>query len=204
MQLDRKTLEAFRRGEQEALALLYRQHVGAIEMLARAGFSFESKGRPITFRGYPSLHAQQNLVQETFVRAFAPAARASFDGISPFGAYLRRIAQNIVIDSFRGRAAEQDTPITGRQFEETTDAIVDPGPDPEERLRRDGLIHAVREFVGKLPERERKLVALRFEEGLGQEEVARKLRVGRSTVRTLERRVRSRLHKALRALGGRA
>jgi len=184
--------------------LLYHQHVSEIEVLARAGFSFDSKGSSVTFRGYPQLHAQQNLVQETFVRAFSPTARSSFDGISSFGAYLRRIAQNIVIDGFRGRAAEQDTRVSGRLFEETTDAIVDPGPNPEERLRRDGVIHAVRDFVAKLPDRERRLVALRFEEGLGQEEVAKKMRMGRSTVRTLERRVRSRLHRALRAIGGKA
>jgi RNA polymerase sigma-70 factor, ECF subfamily len=201
LQLDRTMLEAFRRGEPEVLTLLYHQHVAEIELLARAGFSFDSKGSSVTFRGYPHLHAQQNLVQETFVRAFSPAARASYDGISPYGAYLRTIAKNIVIDGYRGRAAEQDSPVPGRLFEETTSAIVDPGPNPEERLRRDGVIRAVRDFVEKLPDRERKLVALRFEEGLGQEEVAKKMRVGRSTVRTLERRVRGRLHKALRAIG---
>ena len=201
--MDRHTLDAFRRGEQEALALLYHQHVGEIELLARAGFSFDSKGTAIVFRGFRALHAQQNLVQETFVRAFSEKARHAYDGIAPFGAYLRTIAKNIVIDSYRGRAAEQDTAVCGRLFEETTEAIVDPGPDPEERLRRDGVIHAVREFVQRLPARERKLVALRFEEGLGQQEVATKLHVGRSTVRTLERRVRARLGKALRALGGR-
>jgi DNA-binding CsgD family transcriptional regulator len=56
-------------------------------------------------------------------------------------------------------------------------------------------------FIDTLPVREQRLVQLRWIEGKNQDEVAKKMKVSRQTVRTLEGRVRKRLHKHLRTRG---
>lgn len=67
----------------------------------------------------PAIEADiEELLQDTFVRAFSEAARSGYDGVRPFGAYLVGIAKNLAIDRARRRgrhlrwlqAAEQQEP----------------------------------------------------------------------------------------------
>jgi len=197
---DRATLDRFRAGDRTVLAAVYRAHAPEVARLASRGFSFRAGDETHRFFGYREPHEQQDVVQEVFIRAFGERGRMSFDGIHPFGAYLTGILKNVVIDDFRKRKAALTA--FGKQAE--SDAIDDaaaPGDSPEIIAQRTVITEAVRGFVDDLPEREKRFVALRFHEGLAQEDVATRMRVGRSTVRTLEDRVRRKLHARLRAKG---
>jgi DNA-directed RNA polymerase specialized sigma24 family protein len=51
---------------------------------------------------------ERELVQDTFAKAFAAAARQAYDGVSPYRPYLLRITKNLMIDRYR---AAQRTPV---------------------------------------------------------------------------------------------
>lgn len=76
------------------------------------------------------------LVQNTFVRAFSPSARAAYDGLRPFGSYLVTIARNLLIDEARARNRERRVETVA-----DIDAVVgiEPQRDPTERLHAEQL-----------------------------------------------------------------
>jgi RNA polymerase sigma factor (sigma-70 family) len=196
---DRATLDRFRAGDRTVLAAVYRAHAPEVARMAARGFSFRSGDEMQRFFGYKEPHEQQDVVQEVFIRAFGERGRTGFDGIHPFGAYLTGILKNVVIDDFRKRKSALRA--FGKQTDDGLDQAEAPGDSAEVEVQRGVINEAVRGFVDALPEREKRFVALRFHEGLPQEEVAARMKVGRSTVRTLEARVRTKLHARLRARG---
>lgn len=197
---DRGTLDRFRAGDRAVLAAVYRAHAPEVARLAARGFSFRAGDETHRFSGYREPCEQQDVVQEVFVRAFGERGRLGFDGIHPFGAYLTGILKNVVIDDFRKRKAAL-TAFGQQASSEAIEEAAAPSESPEVEAQRRVIGEAVRGFVDHLPEREKRFVALRFHQGLPQEQVAEKMRVGRSTVRTLEERVRRKLHARLRAQG---
>jgi RNA polymerase sigma-70 factor, ECF subfamily len=48
----------------------------------------------------------EDLVQDSFMRAFSPPARAAYDGIRDYGPYLLTIVRNTVADALRVRQRE--------------------------------------------------------------------------------------------------
>lgn len=201
---DRAILDGFRRGDRAALAAVYRAHAKDVGRAAALGFSFKAGADVHRFFGYRTPHEQQDAVQEVFVRAFSERGRQGFDGLSPFGAYLRGILKNLVIDDFRKKKAALE--VFGGSFSEAGEEdVVDRAAAPvvaaDVSLQRKQVGESVRGFLGTLNEREKRFVELRYTKGLGQEDVALRLKVGRSTVRTLEERVRDKLHERLAAEG---
>src|SRR5262252_8510520 len=96
---DRALLDAFRRGDREALATVYFHYVDDIAAIVRHGFSVPATGARV--HGVSDEQAQRDVVQEVFARAFAARARDAYDGVRPYGPYLRRIARNLMIDRAR-------------------------------------------------------------------------------------------------------
>jgi DNA-directed RNA polymerase specialized sigma24 family protein len=95
----RARLDGFRRGEREVLSLVYEHYVNEVATMVLRGFS--SGEPPVRVPGVPAAEGQADLVQEAFLKAFAPDARLAYDGLSPFRPWLLRIARNLMID--RGR-----------------------------------------------------------------------------------------------------
>ena len=137
----RALLRGFKAGEREALTEIYRRHADEVASLLRHGFGFEAGGQRHRFGGYGSSFELQDLLHETFRRAFEPRAREAYDGIRPYGAYVGTIARNLVLRSFRARArlflpaseparASAAGPVTAGAGVAWVDAV-DDGPTPE-------------------------------------------------------------------------
>lgn len=198
----RWVLEGFRAGRVEALTEVYRLHVHEVTGQLRHGFSFSSRGRAHRFVGYQSAFELQDALHETFRRAFEPRARDSYDGLRPYGPYLRTIARNVVLRGFRAREV---------QFPEVADA--DGGPRRPIELEdtdaatpeQDVASQQVREVVGAYLETlepvDRRLLTLRFVEGKSQRDVADALGLGRQVVRSREAKLRKGLLVFLRERG---
>jgi RNA polymerase sigma factor (sigma-70 family) len=202
---NRALLEGFRRGERDALTEVYRAYVDDVARLVRRGFVVEAHGH-WHVRGVADVDEEHELVQETFARAFADRARASYDGLRPYRPFLLRIAKNLLID--RARRLRRDAQL-GPLDEATLDgaALAEPSEadDPEDRARAaewSGLAESARGFVAGLDDESRRFVELRFTEGLSQAETAARLEVTRRRVRTLETRVLRALGRHLRRQGG--
>ena len=71
---DRQLLDAFRRGDDAALATVYFHYVDDIAGIIRNGFSIASGKTRV--RGVDDEATERDLVQEVFARAFAPRSRA--------------------------------------------------------------------------------------------------------------------------------
>jgi RNA polymerase sigma-70 factor (ECF subfamily) len=100
---DRVLLEQFRAGKLEALTRVYEEYAGMIAGFLTRGFTFSSKGRALEFRGYQQPFDLENVLQETFVRAFSEPARLAYDGLTPYRSYLTAIARNLVLSEHRRR-----------------------------------------------------------------------------------------------------
>src|SRR5262249_10922972 len=98
---DRELLDAFRRGDREALARVYHHYVDAVARLVRYGFLLETRNLRIS--GARDVDAENEIIQDVFVRAFGERARLGYDGIRPYRPYLLRIAKNLLVDQARSR-----------------------------------------------------------------------------------------------------
>lgn len=194
---DRSLLDAFRRGEPEALAVVYHHHVTEVARLLRRGFVIDAQGGTRVL-GAPNGEVERELVQETFLRAFSPAGRSSYDGLRPYRPYLHRIAKNLLIDRHRRRRPE--VPLDGPLDVASLDAAPI-GPEVEQSLDDRRLFEVTRAYLATRSEEERTFVQLRFEDGLSQDVVAARLGVTRRRIRSLEEGVQRGLERHLRSKG---
>jgi RNA polymerase sigma factor (sigma-70 family) len=190
----RDLLDRFRGGRREALAAVYEHYVDDVAKLVRFGFTVTTADGPVRVSGAADVDAEHEALQETFVKAFSPAARLGYDGLRPYRPYLMRIAQNVMIDRFRRTqreplAAIEDIPGDGGGVLEC---------DPGDSLHWRQLSTHAAAFVAALDDEARRFVALRFEDDLSQEAVAEHMAISRRRVRTIEERVCRGLEKALR------
>lgn len=198
----RELLRGFKAGEREALTEVYRRHAEEVASLLRHGFGFEAGGRRHRFVGFGSGFELQDALHETFRRAFEPRARVAYDGIRPYGAYVTTIARNLVLRSFRAR--EISFPLDGEvgsQMATATVAAVDEGPSPEREVHDAEVRELVTGFLATLDADDRRLIELRFVEGLSQRDAAEALRLGRQRIRTREKQLRTKLLVYLRERG---
>lgn len=178
----RALLLAFREGDAAALTQVYWFYVGDVE-------------RWIRRFGVRDADTVAELVQETFVRAFAEGARAAYDGVRPYRPYLRRIVRNLLVD--RARAS-------GRVVQDVDDEALeadDPDPAPDEALGHHRIVTATREFVAGLDDESRMFVQLRFQDERSQDDVAASMTCSRRRVRTLETKIRDALLRHLQEAG---
>lgn len=142
---------------------------------------------------------------------FAERVRLNYDGLTPFAAYIRTVARNLVIDDFRRKerflveysveppepppepASEAGSePLLGR-FESTG--------RPEEDQDRAELGALVQAFKLSLAARERRVYELRFECELEHDVIAGKTGLSVSKIKTSEQRIRTRFFKFMRKHG---
>ncbi|MCK6552709.1 sigma-70 family RNA polymerase sigma factor [Myxococcota bacterium] len=203
----RALLDAFRRGDRDALLEVYRAYAADVARFLSRGFTFESDGRPCAFRGFRGGYEIEAAIQEVFRRAFEERARLAYDGLHPYRPYLLRIARNLVINDLKSKQ-----PILFR-FRAGRPVVLEPASDdgpealpssersPEDELEASEVARLVAEFLGGLDERERGVFRLRFEEGLAAEVAAEQLGLTRSKVRTTEAKLRARFLEHMRRSG---
>ncbi len=195
----RALLQGFRAGEREALTTVYRAHAKEVARMLRSGFAFSSAGKHLRFVGFRSGFELHDALHETFRRAFEPRARNSYDGIRPYGPFLKTIARNVVLQTFRAREVVMLD--EGTVAEEHAHTLSGTPLDPENSLAKARLRARVQAFLAKLPPADRKLLELRFVEGRSQRDVAEHLGLGRQKLRTREARLRRALLVHLRDAG---
>lgn len=194
-------LDGFRAGESEALRDVYRRYAEDVAKQLRFGFSFESRGRAHRFVGYSSAFDLQDALHETFRRAFEPRAREGYDGLRPYGPYLRTIARNVVLRTFRKREISFPPVSDDGDDKPAVTAWGDEGPSPEQSVASAQVQKLVRDFLGTLDPDARRLLEVRFIEGKSQRDAAKVLGLGRQQVRSREVKLRAALVSYLKAQG---
>lgn len=188
---DRALLDAFRRGDRDALQRVYRAHVAKVMQVVTYGCA-SSSGR------VPGVGRERcdDLVQEVFVKAFGERARQAYDGLRPYEPYLLQIARNLLVDRARRSGREV---LAG---DETQEEPLSPLETSLERQMHFGrLREATVGFLASLSEEEQRFVDLRFVQELSQYEVSTAMGLTRRRVRTLEKRAQDGLATYLERQG---
>jgi len=140
----------------------------------------------LRFRGLSEEMDVQRVVQDTFSRAFGDNARQRFDGVTPYAAYLCRVARNVMIKEAQ-QAQRTPQPTHSGELPEL-DSL---GPSPEELAQTAELKTLVTHFVNGRPDDEQRVYQARFQRGDSQEAAAARLGVDRITVRRTESRLKA-------------
>jgi RNA polymerase sigma factor (sigma-70 family) len=178
-------LAPFRRGERPALESVYLEYFDHIQKLVRYGLHAMRANLHVPGPGMSDL---RDLVQETFVRAFAESARLAYDGKRPYRPFLSSIARNLILDHARKRNRE----IAVEELPEVGEL-----PEPEPWADATTL-RAVEVYLQGLPQELKRVHELRYAGSASQEEAARALALSRQQLRTLEKRLREGLADHLR------
>jgi RNA polymerase sigma factor (sigma-70 family) len=194
---DRALLDAFRRGDREALARVYDHYCPTVVEIASKGFSFESGGAWLRFRGAMSAADLFDLIHDVFTSLFEERARLGYSGTTPYGAYLAQATRNRIISRLRA----QQRAVFEAQVAREDEAAAEAAPSPEEALIARQTSDVVSRFLEQQPAPVRALARLRFGDDLSQEDAASALGLTRRQVRRLEDRLRKGLLRHLRQAG---
>jgi DNA-directed RNA polymerase specialized sigma24 family protein len=177
-------LQAFRRGERHVLERVYRAHVRELDSYIRT----LARAANCPDLAQPSWVA--DALQEVFVRAFAPAARTSFQADRPFLPYLRAIARHFFIDVLRSRGRE----VAGSEASLPESAVEGSYGESALDPRVSALLVT---YVGSLAEPLKGVYEQRFVLGRSQEDACNALSLSRRKLRTAEARLKTGLRRAL-------
>ncbi|MCW5979631.1 MAG: sigma-70 family RNA polymerase sigma factor [Bryobacteraceae bacterium] len=128
----------------------------------------------------------EDVTQEAFLRVFRAVSR--YRPIAPFRTYLLQIVTRLCLDVRAKKRPDylDELPEIAQEFS-----------TPEEALERRERALPVRRAIARLSPRHRAAIALRHEENLSYEEIARVLHVSPKAVDSLLQRARQSLRKLL-------
>ncbi len=195
---NKDVLKGYRDGRQQAWSLIYDHYAGDLRRFVSMGFSFESRGKGFRFQGFSNPLDVDDVIQESFVRAFSESARLNYDGLHSFQNYLFAIARNVIIRDFR-----KVTRVVSLEEEKGGEAgaeigLGEPEPGAEQQLISHELVQLIREFQQSLSHYDQGFFEQRFRKQLSQDDTAKRMRISRAKVRTIERRVRRKLVRFLK------
>lgn len=199
---DRGRLDAFRSGDRQTLAEVYRHYSPQLSRKLAVGFNVQMVQGQFRFVGLSSAYELADIVQETFIRAFSPKARSAYDGLRPFSAYLMTISRNLVIDLLR-RGGKESKLFVPLEKEGLHDAhAVYRGESPEEAAVKSQLQKVYLGFFATLTEQEQAVFQGRFVQEISRPELSRQLGLTIMQIRIREDKMRERLLTQLLARDG--
>ena len=199
-------VDALRRGDTDAFAILIDRHSGAMIRVAMAYV--------------PSRAAAEEVLQETWIAVMRSID--GFEGRSSLKTWLFRILTNVAMRS--GARERRSVPFSALAREEDTsepsvdpDRFLPPGhehwpghwvmmparwPLPDEGLLAGETREVIAAAIAELPPAQRTVIALRDVEGWTSEEVCEALGISAGNQRILLHRARSRVRNAIESYFG--
>lgn len=203
-QHDPDFLEQFRAGKAHALERIYRIYYRPLRSFVLRGFAFQSEGRQLYFGGMAQDSDIEDVIQETFRRAFGARARGAYDGVRPYKNYLFTIARNAVITDMTVRSrqipvgealmrdapSDELSPLQSWVLNQRSTFEPDESSRSDERLESLEVSSLLMGFLESLDEESQRFFRTRFLGQLSQESTARALGWNRARVRKWEARLR--------------
>lgn len=198
-----KLLQFFRQGKPDALTAVYRHYINDLERFFHKGFFNASTQTHVI--GFQNREIHRELIQDIFIKAFAPPARENYDGLRPYKSYILTIAKNTAIDYARKHPTDALAYLSTEYDESVNiyDAKSNPAtPTPEEdSIHWKTCASAADAYVQTLNIPLQTFVQLRFEQELPQRDIAKTMNISRWKVRAYEKKVIGGLRKHLRYKG---
>ena len=118
-----------------------------------------------------NLELAEDIFQETFVKAITTIQQGRYTASGKFGAWLTRIAHNIIIDGFRQERNENTISNDETEVDLFNDAdLCD--DNVETQMINEQTLTDVRRLVDALPDNQREVVYMRFYQDLSFKEIA--------------------------------
>ena len=137
------------------------------ELLAR----YQSKLYSYIYFIVRNVTLAEDLFQETFVKVITTIRQGNYSETGRFGAWLTRIAHNLIIDYFRQDKSENT--ISNDETESDLFNDVDLSDDDvETKMVNAQVLSDVRRLIGALPSSQREVVYMRFYQDLSFREIA--------------------------------
>jgi RNA polymerase sigma factor (sigma-70 family) len=194
-----RLVELFRSGDEGALAAVYRACVGEVTRIAQLVLRACAAGGARS-RGEIAA-ALADVVQEVFVKAFAPEARRRFDSARPYEPYLAQITRNVAIDHWRHMRryvpADLEQLIDRLSLEAESEAAAGAGDWADAET-----VALVNRYVAALDDESRRIHDALYVKGLSQRDAANTLGLGRQVIRTTEAKLRRGLRRELSRAAG--
>lgn len=191
-------LAAFRAGDKLARDQVYRHYARPLDHLLRRGYTIKRTGLRIPPIKDRSLRA--DILQEAFVRAFAPEMIAKYDGERDYLPFLAAIAFNAFVSQYRRR--KRELPAGAREsWADGQVAEIEPNDESEIASEDPRALAVMHEFVEALPEPLRSMHKASHTEGLGREKVAARFGITVWALRVQLDRMREELHALLVSKG---
>lgn len=175
-QTDERLMVLYQQGEYGAFVELYGRYSGRVYGFLRKRANVPGEA--------------EDLLQKTFLKVHQNRRR--FDATLPFLPWLFSIARHVLIDHLRKHKA---IPVEEAALEALADGNVSTAPDSEERPSWD-------EVMRLLPSEQKRLMELRFQEGLSFDEIAERSGLTSVTVRKRMSRIMKALRRALSGAEG--
>jgi RNA polymerase sigma-70 factor (ECF subfamily) len=171
-------------GSEEGFRRLYEMHR---EMVYRLAFRYVRSGQDA-----------EDIMQETFIKAFRSIQRFSYERTSSFSAWLCRICINSVIGHLRkqkSRRMDRTVPLGEIGTEPSSDC-----QSPEHVAETGQVLTLIRRAAGKLSPQQRIAFDLRYSKQLEIAKIAEMMGSSESTVKTHVSRALAKLRKELRPI----
>jgi len=194
---DPRLVALFRRGDEETLTTVYRACVDQVRRVAALVLRACATGGARTHREIATV--LPDVVQEVFVKAFAPEARRRFDASRPFEPYLAQIARNVAIDHWR--LLQRYVPSDLDQLIDRLSLEAEPDAVSGNDFADAETVAVVNSYLDALDEESRRVHDALYVKGLSQRDAAALLGVDRQVVRTKEAKLRKGLRRALARTG---
>ena len=118
-----------------------------------------------------SREVAEDIFQETFVKAIIRLQEGKYQPDGKFGAWITRIAHNLVIDQFRQERNENLVSSDEGEVDILNDASLSEGTI-ENRMVNEQVLRDVRALVDELPDCQREVVYMRFYQQLSFKDIA--------------------------------
>ncbi|HUJ23650.1 MAG TPA: sigma-70 family RNA polymerase sigma factor [Bryobacteraceae bacterium] len=179
---DATAVAQVRAGNPDAFRVLVERHSHSVFRLA--------------FRMTGNEHDAEDLVQETFLRAYRQIAK--FDGRASFGTWLYRIAANCSLDLIRARKRRQEQQsVMDEEGQEIAAAAVADAPTPDRLAFSRELQQLLGPALERLSATERAAFVLRHYEGMCMEDIGKALGVHAGAAKHSVFRAVQKLRRAL-------
>jgi RNA polymerase sigma factor (sigma-70 family) len=184
--MDRVLLDAFRRGEREALERVYSLHASNVEDRVRSILAGVGRLTPANLA---------DLSQDVFLRAFSARVRAQYDGHRAYRPFLLTIARSVVIDWVRRADREIPVPDPLSYFTDNQVAKGEPASFDS------SLLALTKVYVDGLPSDLQAIHRCRFVLAMPQRQSALALGISRQSLRTLEMKLLREFRRYLQGAG---
>ncbi|MET3574428.1 RNA polymerase sigma factor SigW [Bhargavaea ullalensis] len=161
---------------------------------------YQNRLYQVCYRMLGNRHEAEDITQEAFIRAYINLH--TFDQKRKFSTWLYRIATNLCIDRIRKKKPDAflDAPVPGTEGLDHYSSIAHDSPLPEEEVERMELQDRVQYEIGRLPDKYRSAIVLRYIEELPLQEISEILELPLGTVKTRIHRGREALRKQMKTL----